>query len=1060
MLNGYQFDAALNLDKVFKCTPPPKINFSILPKLAKDWRAELEVILYQSESCLEKKSLEKHLGADSSYQSKKILAEQLQLIYYRLQGDLDTELGQLSDDARKALLSKLTEEITQCTAGFHNRVNAIVASFQRPRNLEQLLYLVRTTIVEEVAFSLTNEVHAWNQVSVIAATEGLGIKPIFSGDPHSGNLIDDSIGKALREKFQKKFTPFNLPNLLVHALMGLLPELEVEKSEIETGEKEGLCSETVEKIIKLIKCYVPNSITSDPLDWQKYFNIYEDCIFNVNWNAVYRYFYQELSKENYFKQAPEIHHLVDRAYYHLTLTEPDPTDHESSYINQLFDNQLFDEKDYSNFDSSLLYQLEKLEINFPDYYRHVTGNPSLIKRSVELIPYLQKKFPDSENYRSGIMQGFHLLTTLNLEVDEYVILRIAYTLLLKNQINYTPLMLAALNDPNIVEGILKFLIQHQTIIDIDICRQLFLAKDKYDRNALMLAVAYQPIAATLMLSFFDTYLLSSPDKTIKKSAVDLIQEIFLEKQGNNYNVLMLAASKRAQIALNILGFLTKHISSFAQNTLQTLFTAKQGNSYTAFTSTASNHPEYVKNILSFIEKHIKKFDPEALRELFFSGQQGTACTALMLAADNQAEATQAILDFITAYIEKFDPKLIRQMFLEKDGREDTALMSAAKAQTETVKIILSFIEQHRNIFFDEQLLIAEILLAKDEFGTTALMLAAENQPNAMILLLNFINKNIDILNIQVIRELLFKEIHDYEASMGVFLGGRFNTRKTLLMAAERKHPQVTEALLSFIDEHIERLMLEKRKHPQTASTLDEHAKRLEPDILTQLLLEKDGAGNNPFMRACTKHPRTMNGTLNFIANITEMESGAFNSVQTEIANFIFMQLARMSLEEPEEKTIVDKILLSSSPLLLTHFTKNYFAERPANLAYITNQLFECYLEELEDRTVRHISYTTPFSFFGWRYSTREKMDAAKKLKEIVQLDSFSLQQLNELDKKNRYHWPLTESRLGNLFAAYRSIADNAVDNRAETLHILDNNNTITPIEKPSTSATYLKQSVA
>ena len=342
------------------------------------------------------------------------------------------------------------------------------------------------------------------------------------------------------------------------------------------------------------------------------------------------------------------------------------------------------------------------------------------------------------------------------------------------------------------------------------------------------------------------------------------------------------------------------------------------------------------------------------------------------------------------------------------------------------------------------------------------MLAAENQPNAMILLLNFINKNIDILNIQVIRELLFKEIHDYEASMGVFLGGRFNTRKTLLMAAERKHPQVTEALLSFIDEHIERLMLEKRKHPQTASTLDEHAKRLEPDILTQLLLEKDGAGNNPFMRACTKHPRTMNGTLNFIANITEMESGAFNSVQTEIANFIFMQLARMSLEEPEEKTIVDKILLSSSPLLLTHFTKNYFAERPANLAYITNQLFECYLEELEDRTVRHISYTTPFSFFGWRYSTREKMDAAKKLKEIVQLDSFSLQQLNELDKKNRYHWPLTESRLGNLFAAYRSIADNAVDNRAETLHILDNNNTITPIEKPSTSseATYLKQSVA
>ncbi len=1030
MLDEYQMDPALDRNRIFQYAPPPKIDFSVLPKLAKDWCAQLEAIFYQADNIrLEKKNLEKHLGTGSAYKLKKILAEQLQLVYYRLQGDLDAELGKLSDDDRKALLNKLMEDITQCTAGFHNRVNVIVDSFQKPRNLDQLLYKLRKRIVEDVASELTGEVHAWNQVSIVAATEGLGIKPNFPNDPHSGDLSTDTIKQALRETFQKKFTPFNLPCLLSHALMELIPELEVEK-----GKEEGLCAETIQKIIKLIKCYVPNNVTSDPLDWKKYFNIYTDkkdelkvYIVNVNWNAMYRYFFQELFKENYFKQNPEIHTLIDGAYYHLSLTEPDPTDHESSYINQLFD-----AKNY--FD--LLDQLEQLQTRFPDYYRRVSCNPNLIKRSPEIIPYLQQQFPNSNGYSSEMIQGFYLLTSLSLEVDKYVILNISHLLLLENKIGYTPLMLAAHNDPNIVEGILSFLIQHQASVGVDVYRQLFLAKNQYNSNALMLAVIHQPIAATLMLLFFDKRFLSSPDKDIKSFGINLIQEIFLEKQLNNYNVLMLAASKQADVALSILEFLTKHISSFTQNTLQTLFTAKQGNSYTAFTLTASNHPEYVKNILSFIEEHIKNFTPAALRELFFSGQQGTTCTALMLAAHSQAEATLAILTFISQYIENFDPEMIRRMFLEKDRRGYTALMLAAETQAETVKVILSFIEQHPKLF--DAPLITEILLAKDKYKTTALMLAAENQPDAMILLLNFIKKNIDTLDIQAIRELLFKEIHDYEASMGVFFGGKFNTRKTLLMAAERKHPQAASALLVFIDEHIQ---------------------RLGTDILTQLLSEVDAGGINPFVRACTKHPTVMKGTLNFISNITEMGSDALNNIKIEIADLILRQLPRMSLEEPSEKVVVDKILFSNSPLLLTHFTESYFAKHPANLAHITNQLFKYYLEELEDRKTNPTSYNLKPSFFNWCYSIDKKTEAAaKELEKIVPPNHFNSEQLSELKKNPRYQWFLEKtSPLGNLFAAYCSIADNAVNNRVEgPLCILDSIPTpapvdVVPIEKPSTS---------
>ncbi|MFM2323074.1 MAG: hypothetical protein RLZZ225_1227 [Pseudomonadota bacterium] len=1033
MLYEYQFDPALNLDKIFQCTPPPQGDFSKLPKLPKDWRAQLETIFYQVDKSLEKKSLEKHLGTDSGYELKKILAEQLQLIYYRLQGDLDAELGPLSDDHRIALLNKLIEEITECTPGFHNRVNVIVNSFQKPRNLDQLFYMLRKRIVEDVASSLSNEVHAHNQVSIIAAAEGFGIKPNFSNDPYTGSLSSGEIRCALGTTFQKKFTPFNLPCLLSHALMGLIPELEVEKNKAT-----GLCLETTEKIVTLIQCYLPHSVTSDPLDWQKYFHIYTDpkdelkvCIVNVNWNVMYRYFYQELSKQHYFKQTPKINNLVDGAYYNLSLETPDPTDYESDYINQLFA-----AKNYFK----LLAQLEELQARFPDYYQRVTGNPILIKHSPEFVPYLQQQFPNSLGYSSEFMQGFHLLTSLDLDVDEPTILKIVYALALKNGLeNYTPLMLAARNDANIVEGMLNFLIQHQAIIGLDIYRQLFLEKNQADWNALMLAVRFRPVAAILILSFFDIHFLASTDNERKNFGINLLQQMFTTKQNDNYNVLMLAMYKPTEIVETLFAFMNKHVASFTKSTLQKLFTQKQDNNYTVLTLTASKQPEYVSDILSFIEKNIDNFDPEILQKLFFSSQQGTTCAALMRATNSQTEATQVILRFIHQHIENFNLKAIRQMFLARDGRQYTALMLAAQTHAESVEAILTFIEQHPKIF-DAQLM-ADVLLAKDQFGTTALMLAAENQPKTMIRLLDFINKNIDTLDIQAIRELLFSEIHDYEASMGVLFGGKFNTQKTLLMEAERQHPEAASALLLFIDEHIQ---------------------RLGTDILVQLLSETDTKDNNPFIRACNKHPTAMKGTLNFIANITEMGSHAFASLKIEIADLILTQLPRMSLTEPEEKTIVDKILLSNSPLLLAHFTKDYFTDRPANLAYITNQLFECYLEELEERKLKRIYYTTSFSFFKWRYSTWEKMDAAKELKKIVQLDPFTPQQLSALEKNSRYHWPLTESRLGNLFAAYCHIADNTANNLTEAHAVLDNNNTApAPIERSDSSeaSTYLKHSL-
>jgi hypothetical protein len=116
-------DPALNKNLVFAYQPPPDIDFSKLPHLSKNWFSDLQKIIYQADKQLSTNVFDKHVGETSDYRAKKILTKQLQLIYHRLQGNLDEELGKLSEDNQQALLSKLTEEVIHCSEGFHNRVN-------------------------------------------------------------------------------------------------------------------------------------------------------------------------------------------------------------------------------------------------------------------------------------------------------------------------------------------------------------------------------------------------------------------------------------------------------------------------------------------------------------------------------------------------------------------------------------------------------------------------------------------------------------------------------------------------------------------------------------------------------------------------------------------------------------------------------------------------------------------------------------------------------------------------------------------------------------------------
>ncbi len=913
MLTEYQLNPAFTDTKeiVLAYRPTPEIDIAKLPILTDDWLDNLQEIICQADNKLPQNIFDNHLGKTSDYHGKIQLLKQLQLISHRLQGNLDPELGELLPDNRQVLISKLSEEIIHCSEGFHNRVNIIVDSFHKPRNLAELLCVVRKNLVEKTATTLTNEVHAWNRVSVIAANDGLGIKVNFPDDTYIGALSDISIRRALQHTFYKEFTPFHLPCLLIAAFMEFVPELEVEKNR-----KNGLSLQMSEKIISLIKRFLPNyinEIPKDPNHWLNYFIIFRDknnplniSIVNLNWEKMYRSFFDALSEEKYFKN-PQINTLTDCAYYNLFLRKKSSRNPEKLIL------RLFKSVRYAE----LLEQLAELNTRFPNYYKKECKIQIPIRYCLSFIDYLTGQLKISSEYSEEIMQGFHLIIQLK---NKAIIGKIADTFLVRNQNGFNPLMLAAFNNPTLVKDILAFLKTHESIIashNPEIPKKIFLMKNKANLNALKIAVIHcsDSDAIEMILEFIG--------KHIQDSDNSLLQEFFLEKQANNYNVLMLAASKQAETIVTILNFLTTHIGRFANDTLRNLFTQQQKDSYTAVTLTAREHPERMKNILSFISKHIK-IDGETLHKLLFTENSNT-CMALMLAIKSQVGATYSILKFISENIESFDPKILGKMFLEKDQNGFTILMLAARYQPKALGFIFHFIDEYDDFFPAESL--PAFFLEKNSENYNCLMLAAEYQPICLPVMINFINNKLESFKPHLEKILfasnkkgcnsLMLARHHPEAMMPIikFIHGQpkgvlsFTLEQiflekhqlgfTLLMLTARdcalslnlilnffhNHPQIftRKSLIQIFSETNElgynSFMLAVRNLPDAAndmlSFIEAHPTVFRPEFITQFLLSCDKNNHSTLMIAARYQPESVKLILNFIKKQPKIFSPTF-----------------------------------------------------------------------------------------------------------------------------------------------------------------------------------------
>lgn len=900
----YQFDPAFNKNLVLRYTPLPEIDIAKLPPLDENWMEGLSEIILKINTRLSIFKLDTHAGKESTYPTKEILYTQLQLIYHRLQGNLDFELGALSTDSRASILSQLIENIELCTEGFHNRVNIIANSFYQPRNLDELLYNVRKEIVEGTAFRFTKEVHTWNRFNIIAARDGFGIKSPIQDHNNLIKLSEFEIRCALQSSFSKKFTPFNLPNLLIDEFIKFVPELEFEKKK-----ENGLPLQFITKIENLIQLFLPdyiNNTDNDPNNWKNYFiidyNKEDPLIFkftNLNFEKLYQSFFNSLVDKKYF-EAPLINTLTESAFYNLVLKK-NPLHPSEQLIFLLFKEERL---------SILLAQLVELNEKFPEYYSKLSKNKFFITHCLALIEYLNNQLQINEIYSAEIILGYHLILDLDLRRKNYIVEKITDALLLENQVGLNLLMMGSQYSPPLVNAILTFITYYRNIINSynpQIFKKMFLMKNNYNQNALMIAAIYHVEAVEMLLNFLGKHIndLDNP----------ILQEFFLEKQVNNYNVLMLAAAKQAKAFITILNFLTEYVKYFAKDTLYKLFTQKQKNSYSAVTLIANFFPIYINNALSFITDYIK-IDREMIYNLFFENSSGT-CAALMSAVENQVEATHSILKFISANIASFDPELLNEMFLKQNLQGNSIIMLAARHQPNALTSILNFINTHINHFILEKIPEFFTLCNSDNFN--CLMLAADYNPSSLIILFNFINEKIKIFS-NHLKQLFFTKTNEkgyptltlarhypepflllinfylnYQLiTLDKLFHEEYNFGVTLFMVLAKDNADCFEPVLNFLEQHTHlfppenwpqlitkkneltynSLMLAVRNHPDIVAIIlnfiQSHTQFFSPTFIMDLLLAHDSHSNNTLMIAAQHQPEAVKLLLQFIQNQTNL----------------------------------------------------------------------------------------------------------------------------------------------------------------------------------------------
>jgi hypothetical protein len=593
----YQFDSNLNVDAALRYEPLPQI---VCPGVPADWMKQLALLTAVPED-----RLRYHLRAE--YQrSRDELIDTMKIIYARLSGKLDDNLGSLHSDQKYQIILKFQEGAENCTEGFHDRLNAMILYFSIPQNLNQLLLLVRMSLVEKAAAKLTNEVHTDNRVYVVARGDGLGIMPPDQKDPYRGNLEDTNIRTMLINTFEQEYRAFQLPFLLEETLRGIFSHFGYFGRK-EDGYDIGTYSKLVDYINQLGLCNESFSVneifqmkSTDSVAERKNDEKNDDfSLIDINWKLLRFFLYVALKQKYILIEEPAPQTLLDCAKFSaLFIFDQGLHGAEVNIIQQW---QVRSER---TFLPDFLHMLSRIYNEQPKYHRNLINQPYIKKRLEALLskmfnditaslmavePFFASTDPLDENLVKDILK--RVITVIHYFSWPYD--KIISLLTKQTRHNTTVIALACRYDSNAVKPLLNYLGAHFDQFGANTIKTLLTEPS----SVLMLAAQFQPDAVKPLLDFLNAY--------FEKLGINTISAIL--KDSPHFSALSTAVNHHHIVVKPILDFLHANFDKLGCSRITDILLMTSNADYLNalhFMARSGCNLVVVTPLLDFIFKHI------------------------------------------------------------------------------------------------------------------------------------------------------------------------------------------------------------------------------------------------------------------------------------------------------------------------------------------------------------------------------------------------------------------------------------------------------------------------
>lgn len=810
MPTSYVFDSALNLNKCFKNIPPSIIDD--LRPLPKDWLIELESQCRKIKPNLKKNIFLNHVGPSSKYKLKAVLLKQLSFIFYQISGHLHSEL--LKHESSHLLLLELIEDIDQCTPGFHIRVNKLVNCLQMPSTLEQVLYLVRKNIVQEIAYNLTSsvpsvfQVHVVDRVCRIAKKQGLGIEPNLQKDQYKSFLSGKIIRERLQNEFPKHYTPFKIPFLLAEQLQLILSLLDYQGPK-----KDYYKSETAENIVSIIKKFF--SLTAiQKMHFKDFFirqlDQFDDptLFYDIDWSLIRQFFFQQLIGESYFADAPEPTNLIEYAYFQTLLPKKANSEIENQFINDYLESQNY---------ARLLDDLTFIQADFSEYWQKIIKNPIIIKNIDKCFEYLRNQ---SQDLNAKEQKRLTLTYTLFFsQTKEYILSKIVNDTELNLRIINNNLLFKSMRyHPEIIEELLNIFLKKYNNHPRIFFNLLLERQNSEGSNLLMLAARYHPQTLQQLL-----FILNEQYNHYEKKE---ILALFLSHNNEGWNLFSLAAKYQSDAMQYIFDFLSKNPLYFHHEKLSIIFHQKNNSEWNFLQLLIRYQSEdQINSCLDFVSEMFQFSNNKKWLEIILNNEH--TGHLLCLATRSNKSALNSILNFINEHIKQLDFYALQHCFLAPNNKGWHCLHNAACSNSFNLKLILEFIQKHIDQFTPNANTNAlrDLFLAQNQDQENFLLLAVHYQSaKAVDSIFKFLNSQIEFFDKASLQKLFLQQ----------------NSNGWSLLSMSYLQPDNIKLILDFINQHpgsfdaetIKKIILQKNKHNYTCL---HYAARFQPDSLEIIL---------------------------------------------------------------------------------------------------------------------------------------------------------------------------------------------------------------------------------